>query len=165
MSHGLGCGSCEIVDELDDFNELPHPNTLFSQLWKDDTLQKSRKTSGESLSADATKFSMPDLVRQNGQREFLQKYASEAKAKAGARDSFQADGINGISSSLGESFINIYDGGRLYGKESVQERIDCAVPFFRNDWDVGWLGKEDNRASKCHKDNKSDSKPLVLLLP
>ena len=78
ISHGLRRGSCEIVDvdELDDLDDLPHPDTMFSQLWKDETSQKSCKTSGESLSVAATK-GMSEIATQDGQRELSHKSAPE----------------------------------------------------------------------------------------
>lgn len=100
MVHGLRRSSCEIVgvDELNDFDDLPHPDTLFSQLWQDDTPWESCETSGENLSSDAMKPFMPDLAMQDGLREFPQKYALEAEVYA--RDSCQTDGIDETSSSL-----------------------------------------------------------------
>lgn len=82
MFHRLRRGSCEIVDidELNDFDDLPHLDTLFCQLWQDDTSQKSCKTSGENLSSDVAKSSMPGLAIQNGPCEFLQKYTPEGNA-------------------------------------------------------------------------------------
>lgn len=86
ISHGLRRGSCEIVDvdELDDLDDLPHPDTMFSQLWKDETSQKSCKTSGESLSVAATK-AMSEIATQGGQRELSHKSAPEVRHRKSGR--------------------------------------------------------------------------------
>lgn len=102
---------------------------------------KELKNVRESLSADATKFPMPDLATQNGQHDFSQKCAPD---DAYARNGCQADGINGTSSSPGKNFINIYDGGRTCDKESVQESIDRSVSFLPDDQDVDRPDKQES---------------------
>lgn len=157
MFHGLRRSSCEIVnvDELDDSDDLPHPDTLFSQLWQDDTLGKSCETSGKKPILRCNEPSMPDLTMQDELREFPRKYAPEAELYA--RDSCQADGIDETSSLLGKNFINIrlpYYDGNPCNKESVQENTDRSVSSLRSNQGVDRPDKEDNRALERPKGNK-----------
>ena len=74
MFHALRRGSC---DDTDDDDDLLHPDELFAMLWQNDTPQKSCETSGENLSSDAKKPSMPDIGMQNEPHNITQEYLEE----------------------------------------------------------------------------------------
>lgn len=74
MFHALRHGSC---DDLDDDDDLPHPDELFAMLWENDNPQKSRETLGENLSPNAKNPSIPDIRIQNEPCNVPQEYVLE----------------------------------------------------------------------------------------